>query len=95
MTMLIFHAITRKFFALFQLNLSMIVDKYQDLKQEVSETGRCRKVIIIPIIVGALGIIGKGLSLWQKKINMEDKLDLIQKSCLLGTARIIRKVLEN
>ena len=56
---------------------------------------RYRKVTIIPIIVGELGIIGKGLSSWLKKINMEDKFDFINKSCLLETARIIRKVKTN
>lgn len=95
LTMLIFHTIIRKVYILFRLNLSMIVDKYQDLKLELRKIWKCRKVTIMPIIVGALGIVGRGLSLWLKKINMVVKSDLIQKSCLLGTARIIRKVLEN
>ena len=68
--------------------------KYQDLR-EVNKMWNCRNVTIIPIVVGALGTVGKRLSQWLKRINMEDSFELLQKSCLLGTARIIRKVLEN
>ena len=69
--------------------------KYQDLRREINKLWNCRNVNTIPIVVGALGTVGKRLSKWLKRINMEDSFELLQKSCLLGTARIIRKVLEN
>ena len=69
--------------------------KYQGLRREVNKLWNCRNVTIIPIVVGALGTVGKRLlSQWLKRINM-DSFELLPKSCLLRTARIIRKVLEN
>ena len=66
--------------------------KYQDLRREINKLWNCRNVNTIPIVVGALGTVGKRFSKWLKRINMEDSFELLQKSCLQGTAR---KVLEN
>ena len=46
----------------------------------------------MPIIIGALGTIGKNFENWVKKIEMECSTELLQKACLLGTAKILRKV---
>ena len=52
------------------------------------------KVYIIPIVIGALGIVTKNVAKYLEKINFKPGLGPLQKACLLGTARIIRKVLD-
>ena len=70
------------------------IERYQDLKREVKKLWKLKKVNVIPIIIGALGTIGKNLEKWTKKLDMEPKKHLMQKACLLGSAKIIRKVLD-
>ena len=53
-----------------------------------------KKVTVTPIVIGALGTIGGNLDKWLKKVGMEKYKDIMQKACLLGTARILRKVLD-
>ena len=49
---------------------------------------------MIPIVVGALGTIPLRLkeNLWT--IGVDTSIEVIQRSVLLGSARILRKVLE-
>ena len=70
------------------------IDKYQDLKREISKIWDLRKVEVIPVIVGALGCVSKSIKTWIDKIGVNVKISLLQKTALLGTARILRKVLE-
>ena len=49
---------------------------------------------IVPIVVGALGSITKDFESWIDKLNIKSTNVVVQKSALLGTARILRKVLE-
>ena len=53
-----------------------------------------KKVEVIPVVVGALGTIKNRTQLRLKKIGVEVRVELIQKSALLGTAIILRKVLD-
>ena len=71
------------------------VDVYTDLKYEILKCwkGEVKKAFIIPIIVGALGLVTKNLRPNLQKINVEMSIKQIQKACLLGTARILRKAL--
>ena len=57
--------------------------KYKDIEIEIQRMWKM-KTEVIPIVIGALGTIRKG---------MEDNILTVQKTCLLGTARILRKVL--
>ena len=52
------------------------------------------KVYVISIVIGALGIVTKNVAKYLEKINFKPGLDPLKKACLLGTARIIRKVLD-
>ena len=70
------------------------VEKYQDLKREVARIWSMRKVEVIPVVVGALGMITKNLDKWIEKIGIKIKAEHIRKTTILGTARILRKVLE-
>ena len=65
------------------------IERYQDLKREISRIWECRKVT-----TGALGTIPKGFKKWAEKIHVYERTDLIQKTCVLGTAKIIRRTLD-
>ena len=71
-------------------------EHYTDLKYELLKVWNTEvtKVYIIPIVIGALGIVTKNVAKYLEKINFKPGLDPLQKACLLGTARIIRKVLD-
>ena len=68
------------------------VAKYKDLAAEV-----CRmhsvKVEVVPIVVGALGMVSKNLIGWLKKIGVDDVVGALQTSAIIGTSAILRKVL--
>ena len=70
------------------------VEKYQDLKREIKRIWNLRNVIVVPVIVGALGSITKKLGEWIKKLDISIAIELLQKTTILGTARILRKVLD-
>ena len=52
-------------------------------------------IIIIIIIIGALGVVSKSLDAWLEKLGVTIRTRLLQKTALLGTARILRKLLES
>ena len=52
------------------------------------------KVKVVPIVLGALGTVTNKLNSYLKEIGVNVTIQLIQKSALLGTARILRKVLD-
>ena len=53
-----------------------------------------RTVQVVPIVVGSLGSVAKNLNKWLGKLNVKIIISLLQKTTLLGTARILRKLLE-
>ena len=69
------------------------VDKYQDLKREVAKLWNVRPVVI-PVVVGTLGMVTNWLEGFTRNIGLDVPVGLLQKACLLGTARILRRVLE-
>ena len=66
------------------------IEKYQELRWEVVRLWKMKKVKVIPVVVVALGTITNWTHLCLKKTEVE----LMQKTALLGTARILRKVLD-
>ena len=52
-----------------------------------------RKVIVIPVVIGALGAVSVNFKEYTKRIAVNVKLEVIQKTALLGTVKILRKVL--
>ena len=60
------------------------IEKYQNLKRELKRLWSLKKVEVVPVVVGALGCISRGFrECWK-----------VQKSVLLGTGRILKKVLD-
>ena len=70
------------------------VEKYQDLKREIGRLWQMRKVQVIPVVVGSLGSVSKYFGLWLDKMGIPNEFAVIQKTALLGSARILRRVLE-
>ena len=51
------------------------------------------KTIVVPVIVGALGTVKKGMVENIEKVAKSASVTEIQKICMLGSARILKKVL--
>ena len=67
--------------------------KYQDLRKELQMIWNVR-VKIIPLVVGSLGAIPKQFSKRLEENGITAEIRQVQKSVLLETTRILRKVLE-
>ena len=52
------------------------------------------KVIVVPLVVGPLGTPAKVLEKRLKNIGVETKITELQKTVLIHTSRILRKVLD-
>ena len=68
-------------------------DKYLDLARELKKLWNM-KVTIVPIVIGALGTITKGLLKGLEDLEVSGRVETIPTSALLRTARILRRVLE-
>ena len=70
------------------------VEKYQDLKKEIKRLWKLGNVEIVPVVVGALGSVSAEFERWMGKLGITCNVGVIQKSVLLRTTRILRKLLE-
>ena len=70
------------------------VEKYQELKREIGRLWKLKHVEIVPVVIGALGSVTKDFERWIRKLGIAYNIEVMQKTALLGTARILRKVLE-
>ena len=68
-------------------------DKYLDLARELKKLWNI-KVTIVPIVTGAFGTISKGLLKGMEDLKVGGRVETIQTTALLRTARILRRVLE-
>ena len=69
------------------------IEKYSLLKDKIARLWQIKKVVVIRIVVGALGAITTKFEKNIGSLGIEIRIEHLQKSALLGTARIIRKVL--
>ena len=69
------------------------IEKYQDLGRELQKIWKV-KVKIITLAVGSLGAIPKQSGNRLKQIGITVGIAQVQNTVLLGTSRILRKVLE-
>ena len=69
------------------------IEKYSLLNDEIARLWQMKKVVVIPIVVGALGIITTKFERYIEGLGIKIRIEHVQKSALLGIARIIRKVL--
>ena len=68
-------------------------DKYLDLARELKKLWNMQ-VTIIPIVIGAFRTVTKGLLKGREDLEVGGRVETIQTTALLRTARILRRVLE-
>ena len=72
------------------------IDKYQSLKIELEQLKV--KIMVIPVVVGALGAIADRLPDWLSQtpgtITVNSEVEL-QKSALLGMVQVLQRVLRH
>ena len=66
---------------------------YNKLKYEIAKIWKMRKVEVIPVVIGALETVTKHFEKWIEKLDLDLTNGALEKPCLLGTAKMIRKVL--
>ena len=66
--------------------------KYKDLEIEIQRMWKM-KAVVVPVVVGALGIMSKDFEKYLKELPSDVSSKQIQKIALLGTAHILRKIL--
>ena len=49
--------------------------------------------MIVSVVIGVLGIVSKKLEKWLKELRINVLNPLLKKACLVGTGKILRKVL--
>ena len=69
------------------------IEKYQNLKRKIQRLWNLKKIDVILVVLGALGSVTKNFEKYVDKIGIKTGLHTVQKTKLLGTARILRKVL--
>ena len=67
------------------------IKKYQLLKDEIAKVWHMRKVIVVPVVIGALGAVSVNFKKCMKQIGVKVSLEVTQKTALMGTAQILRK----
>ena len=70
------------------------MEKYQDLRRDLAKLWSI-KTSVIPVVVGALGTVTNNLGKHLNTIGVTTTVELLRKAALLGTPRILRKVLES
>ena len=70
------------------------VNKYRDLGIEIKALWHMKRVATTPVIIGALGMFTDRLEKYLEDIHVGLKTHTMQKSVLLASARILRRVLE-
>ena len=55
---------------------------------------RLRNIKITPVVIEALGSVSAEFDRWMERLGITCSIGVMQKIALLGTARILRKVLE-
>ena len=68
--------------------------KYQDLKREIKQVWNMTTVKVVPIVVGALGAVSTNFQKYLDEVDCHLSISSIQKTALLGSARILRMVLD-
>ena len=68
-------------------------DKYLDLARELKKLWNM-KVMFIPIVIGALGTVTEGLFKGLEDLEIRGRVETIQTTRILRSARILRRVLD-
>ena len=77
-----------------ELKEQEMIDNYSKLKKEVKKIWNLSQVVVVPVVIGALGVTSKRLEDWLKKLDEKSSIELLQKPALLETVKIVRQILE-
>ena len=69
------------------------IEKYQLLREEIRKLWKLKKVTVVPVVIGALGAVSDKFDKHIEKLGTTIRLEVIQKTALLGTARLLTNVL--
>ena len=69
------------------------IKKHSLLKVKIARLWHRKKVIVIPIAVGVLETITTTFAKYTESLSIKIRMEHVQKSALLGVAKIIGKVL--
>ena len=69
------------------------MDEYLDIARELKKMCK-KKITLIPIIIGALGTVPKGLEERLEELEIRGRIETVQITVLLKSAGILRRVLE-
>ena len=50
------------------------------MKDEIAKVWRIRKVIVVPVVIGALGAVSVNFKEYMRQIGVNVRLEIIQKS---------------
>jgi hypothetical protein len=67
--------------------------KYQQLCEDLKRTWKLKEIEVIPIIVGATGMVKRKLTECLKKIHPDLKMGQVQVEALRGTVTILKRAL--
>ena len=70
------------------------LEKVEKQDREIKRLWELRCAKIVPVVIGALGSFTKDLEYWIENMDIVPEVRVLQKTALLGAARILRKVLE-
>jgi hypothetical protein len=74
------------------MKMMKIIIKYKDLTIEIQRMWNV-KTKVTPVIIGATGTISKSFRKYMNNIPGKREVKELQKTAILGTAHILRKVL--
>ena len=69
------------------------ITKYQDLKNDLKKTWSLKEISIIPVVIGATGLIKKNLKSYLNAIPGKPSYYEIQIAALKGTTSILKRAL--
>ena len=70
------------------------MEKHKDLKEEIRRLWKLRNAEIVAVVIGVLGSVSAEFDRWMGKLGITCNVGVMQRSALLGTAKMLRKVLE-
>ena len=66
------------------------VDNYTELRREVKKIWNLSQVVVVPVVIGALGVAMKRLKNWLKKFDVRTSIEVLQRVGLLRTTQFER-----
>ena len=54
------------------------VDNYTELRREVKKIWNLSQAMVVPVVIGALGVTSKRLKDWLKKLSVKSSIGLLE-----------------